>query len=175
MSDVLSPLGSQTVPMPQSQHFSANSHTLLISQEDSLHTEFLCVIHKLKSSKINLPVCSSLTRGLPKILFTVLLLQVWLLQQMSSNYHCFRVLGPRKTTENLDRVGQSQDFLDANWLLASSPALNTRALALVPICAFFFPFPPTFSFLWKHLQVFFTNNLDKHQTVFNTCGRNECI
>jgi hypothetical protein len=42
-------------------------------------------------------------------------------------------LGPRKITENLDRVGRSQDVRDANWLLASSPALNTRALTLVPI------------------------------------------
>jgi hypothetical protein len=41
-------------------------------------------------------------------------------------------LGPRKTTENLDRVGRSQDLTDANWLLASSPALNPRALTLVP-------------------------------------------
>jgi hypothetical protein len=48
-------------------------------------------------------------------------------------------LGPRKTTENLDWVGQSQDLPDANWLLASSPALNTPALTLVPICAGFFP------------------------------------
>jgi hypothetical protein len=44
-------------------------------------------------------------------------------------------LGPRKTTENLDRVGRSQDFPDANWLLASSPALNTRTLTSVPGCA----------------------------------------
>jgi hypothetical protein len=55
-------------------------------------------------------------------------------------------LGPMKTTENLDRVGQSQDLPDANWLLASSPTLNTRALTLVPICFFFY--------LWKQLQVF---------------------
>jgi hypothetical protein len=33
-------------------------------------------------------------------------------------------LGPRKTMENLDRVGQLQDLPDANWLLASSPALT---------------------------------------------------
>jgi hypothetical protein len=31
-------------------------------------------------------------------------------------------LGPRKSTENLDRVGRSQDLPDGNWLLASSPA-----------------------------------------------------
>jgi hypothetical protein len=44
-------------------------------------------------------------------------------------------LGPRKTTVTLDRVGRSQDLPDANWLLASSPALNSRTLTLVPICA----------------------------------------
>jgi hypothetical protein len=33
-------------------------------------------------------------------------------------------LGPRKTTANLDRVGQSQDLPDANWLLASSPTVT---------------------------------------------------
>jgi hypothetical protein len=42
------------------------------------------------------------------------------------------------TKENLDRVGPSQDLPDANRLLVSSPALNTRALTLVPICVFFF-------------------------------------
>jgi hypothetical protein len=44
-------------------------------------------------------------------------------------------LGPRKTTEKLDRVGWSQDLPDAKWLLASSPVLNMRALKLIPICA----------------------------------------
>jgi hypothetical protein len=43
-------------------------------------------------------------------------------------------LGQRKTMENLDRVGLSQDFPDANWLLASSPALNTSP-GFVPICS----------------------------------------
>jgi hypothetical protein len=45
-------------------------------------------------------------------------------------------LGPRKTTKNLDRVGRLQDLPDANWLVASSPALNTWAITLVPICPF---------------------------------------
>jgi hypothetical protein len=45
-----------------------------------------------------------------------------------------------KTMENLDQVGWSQDLPDANWLLASSPALNTWALTLVPICAVFSSF-----------------------------------
>jgi hypothetical protein len=48
-------------------------------------------------------------------------------------------LGPRKTTENLDRVGRSQNLPDANWLLVSNLALNTRVLTLDPICAVFFP------------------------------------
>jgi hypothetical protein len=42
-------------------------------------------------------------------------------------------LRPRKTTESLDRVGWSQELPDGNWILASSPALTTRALTLVPI------------------------------------------
>jgi hypothetical protein len=46
-------------------------------------------------------------------------------------------LWPRKTTEKLDRVGWSQDLPDANWLLASSQALNTRVLFLVPIFVVF--------------------------------------
>jgi hypothetical protein len=49
-------------------------------------------------------------------------------------------LGPRKTTENLDQVGRSQNVLDANRLLGSSPALNPRALTLVPtvlLCFYF--------------------------------------
>jgi hypothetical protein len=43
-----------------------------------------------------------------------------------------------KTTEYLDWVDQTLDLPDANWLLASSPALNTRALTLVLICAVLF-------------------------------------
>jgi hypothetical protein len=78
----------------------------------------------------------------------------------------------KKNHGNPDQVGQSQDLPDANWLLASSPALNKRTLTLVSICAVFF--------LWKYLQVAFTNilsvyNLDKHQTMYNTHGRNECV
>jgi hypothetical protein len=59
-------------------------------------------------------------------------------------------LGPRKSTENLDRVGWSQDLPDANWLLASSPALNPWALTLVPLCAVVFSFH---SFLTSFLTV----------------------
>jgi hypothetical protein len=41
-------------------------------------------------------------------------------------------LVPRKPKGNLVRVGRSQD---ANWLLASSPPVNTRTLTSVPGCA----------------------------------------
>jgi hypothetical protein len=68
------------------------------------------------------------------------------------------------TEENLDRVGRSQDLPDANCLLASSPALNPRALTVVPICAvvFFFPFL-TNCFLQLLLCAY---DLDKHQTLY---------
>jgi hypothetical protein len=41
-------------------------------------------------------------------------------------------LGPTKTTENLDRVGRTQDLPNANWLLTGSPGLYPRNLTLVP-------------------------------------------
>jgi hypothetical protein len=44
-------------------------------------------------------------------------------------------LGPRKTTENLHRIGRSHDLPDAKLLLASSPALNTRTLTSLHVCA----------------------------------------
>jgi hypothetical protein len=44
-------------------------------------------------------------------------------------------LGSRKTTENLNLVRRSQNLPDAKWFLASRPALNTRTLTLIPICA----------------------------------------
>jgi hypothetical protein len=40
-------------------------------------------------------------------------------------------LGMRKTTENLDRIGRSQDLPDANCLLAGSSAFNAQILTLV--------------------------------------------
>jgi hypothetical protein len=58
-------------------------------------------------------------------------------------------LGPRKTMENLDRVGRSQDLPGADWFLVSSPALNTRALILVFICAVYLIFSFFFSFSLK--------------------------
>jgi hypothetical protein len=83
------------------------------------------------------------------------------------------------TKENLDGVGWSQDLPDANWLLACSPALNSRTLTLVPnlcCCVFLFCF---FSFLFStscFLQLIVcAYDLDKHQTVYNTYGRNKHI
>jgi hypothetical protein len=76
-----------------------------------------------------------------------------------------------------------QDLPDANWLLASSPALNPWALTLVPICAvvfffcllfFFFPFLSFFNKFFLQLLLC-AYDLDKHQTVYNTCGRNKRI
>jgi hypothetical protein len=40
-----------------------------------------------------------------------------------------------ETTGNLGRVCQSQDVPNSNRLLASSPAMNTRALTLFRVCA----------------------------------------
>jgi hypothetical protein len=66
---------------------------------------------------------------------------MWSMQcNMEFGYQLIIWSGTKEITENLDRVGRSHYLLDANWLLASSPALNTRALTLVPICVFFFLF-----------------------------------
>jgi hypothetical protein len=76
---------------------------------------------------------------------------------------------------------------ERNWLLASSPALNSRTPTLVPTlcyCIFllFFFFIFLFFFLFFHnkllqlLQLFVcAYDLDKHQTVENTYGRNKGI
>jgi hypothetical protein len=40
-------------------------------------------------------------------------------------------LGWSITTENLDRIGRSQDLPNANLLLISSPAINTRTLSVL--------------------------------------------
>jgi hypothetical protein len=61
------------------------------------------------------------------------------------------------TKENLDRVGRSQDLADANRLLASRPALNARALTLVPIYALCLPFLfllENISYFYKYLYVY---------------------
>jgi hypothetical protein len=79
-------------------------------------------------------------------------------------------LWPRKTTENLNRVGRSQDLPDANWLLASSPALNPRALTLVPICAVGLL---SKTFISLGLQTFLcAYHLDAQHTVYNTWENN---
>jgi hypothetical protein len=75
---------------------------------------------------------------------------------------------------------ESHGKLWPSWTVAGpsgcNPALNTRVLTLVHICAVFF----SSLFLWKRLQVAFTKlvsvyNLDNHQTSYNTLGRNESI
>jgi hypothetical protein len=76
-------------------------------------------------------------------------------------------LGPRNTTENLDRVGRPHDLSDVNY-----PGLNPWTLTLVPnlCCCFFFVsfFPPTSCFIQLFVCAY---DLDKHQTVYNTYVR----
>jgi hypothetical protein len=81
-------------------------------------------------------------------------------------------LGPRKTAENLDGVGRSQDLPDANWPLASSPALNPRTLTLVPnLCCCVFLFCFFFSFLFLSFfstSFFFYSYLSVHMIWIST-------
>jgi hypothetical protein len=63
----------------------------------------------------------------------------------------------------LDRVDRSQDLPDANWLLASSPALITRPLTLVSICAVAL-FEKVYIFVFTDVS-FYVHTLDEHQTV----------
>jgi hypothetical protein len=44
------------------------------------------------------------------------------------------ILGQRKITKNLDRVGRPQDLPDANRLLTSSPAFKRATLLPFPVC-----------------------------------------
>jgi hypothetical protein len=84
-------------------------------------------------------------------------------------------LGSRKTTENLDRVGRSQDLPDANRLLVSSPALNTPTLTLVPICAVALFGNKVYIFIFTYLS-FHVHTLYVHQTVMYTiCDENTCL
>jgi hypothetical protein len=62
-------------------------------------------------------------------------------------------LGRKKTTENLDRVGRSQDLPDADWLLACSPPINTRALMLIPIWPLLY-LKRIFTYLSLHIFLF---------------------
>jgi hypothetical protein len=85
-------------------------------------------------------------------------------------------LGPRKTTETLDRVGRSQDLPDANWFPASSPQLGkdrtehtccisfsivARLLRLGCHCLEKEPLPSNGSLCWLH-------NFGSQQTCDNT-------
>jgi hypothetical protein len=54
---------------------------------------------------------------------------------------------------NLDRVGRLPDLPDANWPLASSPALSTKTQALVPICAVGFSWQGVYIFVFANLSL----------------------
>jgi hypothetical protein len=84
-------------------------------------------------------------------------------------------VGPRKTTENLDHVGQLQDLSDVDCLLAGSPALNTRTLTLVPIWLLFYLKKEVYIFVFTDLP-FYMHTLDEHQTfMYNICKENACL
>jgi hypothetical protein len=88
--------------------------------------------------------------------------------------------GPRKTTEDPDQFGRSRDLQDANWLLASiksaspniSPYLCCCVFSFVFFSRFFFFFLPFIKKLFLQLLLC-AYDLDKHQTVYNRCGRNK--
>jgi hypothetical protein len=66
---------------------------------------------------------------------------------------------PRKT---LVELAGRWTFRDADWLLASSPALNARNLTLVPICAVALFEKYVYIFVYRDLS-FFVHTLDEHQ------------
>jgi hypothetical protein len=74
------------------------------------------------------------------------------------------VLGSRKTTENLDRVGRTQDLPDANWLLATRPAVNMRNLTIIPIWLLLYLKKEVFIFVFTDLP-FYVRTLDEQQPV----------
>jgi hypothetical protein len=84
-------------------------------------------------------------------------------------------LGPRKTL--IELATGHRTFRMQNWLLASSPALNQRALPLslsMLLCFSLFSLHFSFFFNKFFLQLLlYAYNLDKHQTVYNTCGKNK--
>jgi hypothetical protein len=83
-------------------------------------------------------------------------------------------LGSRTHTEKLDRVGRSQDLPDVTWLLASSPALNTRTLTLLPTWLLFY-LKNKFTYFFTD-RCFYMHILDRHQTnVFNIFEENTCL
>jgi hypothetical protein len=72
-------------------------------------------------------------------------------------------LASRKTTENLDRIGRSQDLLDAEWLLASSPAFKYVNPNISPcICAVALFEKNVFVFVSTY---FYVHTLDEQQTT----------
>jgi hypothetical protein len=72
-------------------------------------------------------------------------------------------LGQKKAKENLDRVYRSQDLPGAN----SSPALNTRNLALVPIWLLLYL---KTIYIFVFTEHFYVHILDVRQTiVYNIC------
>jgi hypothetical protein len=83
--------------------------------------------------------------------------------------------GPRrKTTEILDRVGRSQDLPDANWLLASCPALKTRTLTLVPIWVLLY-LKNVCMFVFEDFKIILCAYLGWHQrVVHNICRQDTC-
>jgi hypothetical protein len=85
-----------------------------------------------------------------------------------------------RTEENhgkLDRIDRSQDLPDTKWLLASSPALNTETLKLVPIWLLLYLKKKGYIFIFAGIS-FYVHNLYEYQTVaYTTCnifGENTC-
>jgi hypothetical protein len=78
-----------------------------------------------------------------------------------------------KTKENRVLIIRPQNLPDAKWLLARSPALNTRNLTLVAIC--------TVALFAKRKYIFvftdsYVHNLNGRQTAeCNICGENTCL
>jgi hypothetical protein len=75
-------------------------------------------------------------------------------------------LGSRKTTENLDRVGRSQDLPDLNWLLARSLELNTRTLTLVPIWLLLY-LEKVYTFLFTNIYCYVHISEENQTSVYN--------
>jgi hypothetical protein len=72
-------------------------------------------------------------------------------------------LGPRKTTEILDRVGRSQDLPDANWLLASSPTIKCMYHDVSPyVTVALFE-----KFIYSSYRAFYVHILDEQCTFIS--------
>jgi hypothetical protein len=70
-------------------------------------------------------------------------------------------LTPRKSMDNLAQICRLQDLPNANWLLASSSAWNTRTLMLVPV--WLFPYSEK-NYILGSQSLFHMHNLDEQQT-----------